>query len=94
VNAYCYRCPLHLTYPSCESGMRQDVENLIQTHERKHRRFIAEPIQEWAASYTAQGIFQDRFQDREEIWRTFYQRRVQTGWGRTGKSGSASSSGK
>src|SRR6266404_4789991 len=34
VNAYCYRCPLHLTYPSCEVACANDVGNLIQTGTR------------------------------------------------------------
>src|SRR5260370_25727762 len=46
VNAYCYRCPLHLTYPSCEVACASDVENLIQTGTSGHiAAFIAEPIQ-------------------------------------------------
>src|SRR6202140_1798999 len=46
VNAYCYRCPLHLTYPSCEVACANDVENLIQTGTSGNiAAFIAEPLQ-------------------------------------------------
>src|SRR5205814_462482 len=46
VNAYCYRCPLHLKYPDCEVACANDVENLIQTGTSGNiAAFIAEPIQ-------------------------------------------------
>src|SRR5262245_37648973 len=46
VNPYCYRCPLGLTYPSCEVKCANDVENLIQTGTSGAiAAFIAEPIQ-------------------------------------------------
>src|SRR5438132_5537239 len=31
INAYCYRCPLGLTYPSCEVRCARDMEDLIRT---------------------------------------------------------------
>ena len=46
VNAYCYRCPYGLTYPSCEVRCAQDVEQVIRTTTSGHiAGFIAEPIQ-------------------------------------------------
>src|SRR6202789_1714396 len=46
VNPYCYRCPLHLTYPSCGVACANDVENVIQTTTSGSiAAFIAEPIQ-------------------------------------------------
>ena len=36
VNPYCYRCPLHLTYPDCGVACAGDVENLIQTGTSGH----------------------------------------------------------
>jgi len=30
-NAYCYRCPFHLTYPNCDLACARDLENAIQT---------------------------------------------------------------
>src|SRR5215469_4801385 len=31
INAYCYRCPLGLTYPNCEVQCARDAEDLIRT---------------------------------------------------------------
>src|SRR5436309_3848550 len=31
LNAYCYRCPLGLTYPSCEVKCAEDMEDLIRS---------------------------------------------------------------
>src|ERR1700677_4922403 len=46
VNPYCYRCPLHLTYPECGVACAKDVENVIQTTTSGSiAAFIAEPIQ-------------------------------------------------
>ena len=45
-NAYCYRCPFGLTYPSCDLKCAKDVEEAIQTTRRRaDRAFLAEPIQ-------------------------------------------------
>src|ERR1700693_36111 len=45
-NAYCYRCPLGLTYPSCEVKCAQDMEEVIRTTTGgRIAGFIAEPIQ-------------------------------------------------
>ena len=46
VNAYCYRCPFGLEYPSCEVKCAQDVEQVIRTTTSgRIAAFIAEPIQ-------------------------------------------------
>jgi alanine-glyoxylate transaminase/(R)-3-amino-2-methylpropionate-pyruvate transaminase len=43
---YCYRCPLKLTYPSCDIQCARDVENVIQSATSgRVGAFIAEPIQ-------------------------------------------------
>ncbi|MDP9169762.1 MAG: aminotransferase class III-fold pyridoxal phosphate-dependent enzyme, partial [Acidobacteriota bacterium] len=45
-NAYCYRCPFGLTYPSCEVRCAQDVKELIRTTTSGQiAGMIAEPIQ-------------------------------------------------
>ena len=46
-NAYCYRCPFGLTYPSCDLKCAKDVEEAIQTTTSQGRiaAFLAEPIQ-------------------------------------------------
>ena len=44
--AYCYRCPLHLTYPSCGVACAEDVRNVIETTTSGDvAAMIAEPIQ-------------------------------------------------
>ena len=46
LNAYCYRCPLGKTYPSCEVACAKDVEATIQTTTSGQiAAFLAEPIQ-------------------------------------------------
>lgn len=43
---YCYRCPLGLTYPSCNVKCARDIEQLIEYETSgKIAAFIAEPIQ-------------------------------------------------
>ena len=45
-NAYCYRCPFGLEYPSCELRCAKDLEELIQTSTSGQvAGMIAEPIQ-------------------------------------------------
>ena len=44
---YCYRCPLHLTYPACDLACARDVERLIQFEGPDQvMAFIGEPIQQ------------------------------------------------
>jgi 4-aminobutyrate aminotransferase-like enzyme len=85
-NAYCYRCPFGLTYPSCEVKCAQDVEELIRsTTGGAVAGFIAEPIQGVAGFITPPKEY---FQIVEKIIRNhggiFISDEVQTGWGRTG----------
>jgi 4-aminobutyrate aminotransferase-like enzyme len=85
-NAYCYRCPLGLTYPSCEVKCAQDMEDLIRTTTSgRIAGFIGEPIQGVAGFVTPPREY---FQIVEKIVRNhgglFISDEVQTGWGRTG----------
>jgi len=85
-NAYCYRCPFGLTYPSCEVKCAQDVEELIRaTTGGAVAGFIAEPIQGVGGFITPPKEY---FQIVERIVRNhgglFISDEVQTGWGRTG----------
>ena len=85
-NAYCYRCPFGLTYPSCEVKCAQDVEELIRTTTSGPiAGFIAEPIQGAGGFITPPKEY---FQIVERIVRNhggnFISDEVQTGWGRTG----------
>jgi 4-aminobutyrate aminotransferase-like enzyme len=85
-NAYCYRCPFGLTYPSCEVKCAQDMEDLIRTTTSGAiAGFIAEPIQGVGGFITPPKEY---FPIVERIVRNhggvFISDEVQTGWGRTG----------
>ena len=85
-NAYCYRCPFGLTYPSCEVKCAQDMEELIRTTTGgRIAGFIGEPIQGVGGFITPPKEY---FQIVEKIVRAhggiFISDEVQTGWGRTG----------
>ena len=87
VNAYCYRCPLGLTYPSCEVRCANDVENLIQTGTSGSiAAFIAEPIQGVGGFITPpKEYFKIVFSIVKKYGGLFIADEVQTGFGRTGK---------
>ncbi|MDX2150085.1 MAG: aspartate aminotransferase family protein [Bryobacteraceae bacterium] len=85
-NAYCYRCPFGLTYPSCEVRCARDVEELIRTTTTgRLAAFIAEPIQGVGGFITPPKEY---FSIVAEIVRRhgglFISDEVQTAWGRTG----------
>jgi 4-aminobutyrate aminotransferase len=85
-NAYCYRCPLGLTYPSCEVKCAQDMEDLIRTTTHGQiAGFIGEPIQGVGGFITPPKEY---FPIVEKIVHNhgglFISDEVQTGWGRTG----------
>ena len=85
-NAYCYRCPFGLTYPSCNLRCATDVEEAIQTTTSgKIAAFIAEPIQGVGGFITPPPEY---FKIVVDIVRkyggVFICDEVQTGWGRTG----------
>jgi len=49
---YCYRCPLHLTYPACDLACARDVERIIQFEDpEQFSAFIGEPIQQGFGAY-------------------------------------------
>ncbi len=84
---YCYRCPLGLTYPSCEIKCAQDIEDLIKTTTiGAVAGFIAEPIQGVGGFITPPPEY---FEIAVDIIRryggVFICDEVQTGFGRTGK---------
>jgi 4-aminobutyrate aminotransferase-like enzyme len=83
---YCYRCPLHLTYPSCGVACAEDVRNVIETTTSGDvAAMIAEPIQGVGGFVTpppeyfsiVKGIL-------DEFDIPFIADEVQTGFGRTG----------
>jgi 4-aminobutyrate aminotransferase-like enzyme len=86
VNAYCYRCPFGLEYPSCEVKCAEDIEQVIRTGTSgKVAAFIAEPIQGVGGFITPPKEY---FKIVTDIVRKygglFIADEVQTAWGRTG----------
>ena len=86
VNAYCYRCPFGLEYPSCGVKCAQDVEQVIRTTTSgRIAAFIAEPIQGVGGFITPPKEY---FRIVSDIVRqyggVFIADEVQTAWGRTG----------
>ena len=86
-NAYCYRCPFGLTYPSCELRCATDVRELIQTSTSgRVAAVLAEPIQGVGGFITPPkeyfAIVADIVREHGGI---FIADEVQSGWGRTGK---------
>ena len=86
VNAYCYRCPFGLTYPSCEVKCAQDIEQVIRTTTSgRVAALIAEPIQGVGGFVTPPKEY---FKIVTDIVRNyggiFISDEVQTAWGRTG----------
>jgi 4-aminobutyrate aminotransferase-like enzyme len=86
VNAYCYRCPFGLQYPSCEVKCAQDIEQVIRTTTSgRVAALIAEPIQGVGGFITPPKEY---FKIVTDIVRNyggiFISDEVQTGWGRTG----------
>lgn len=86
VNAYCYRCPFGLEYPSCEVKCAQDIEQVIRTTTSgRVAGLIAEPIQGVGGYITPPKEY---FKIVTDIVRKyggiFISDEVQTAWGRTG----------
>src|SRR5271157_2032303 len=87
VNPYCYRCPLHLTYPSCNVACANDVESVIQTTTSGSiAAFIAEPIQGVGGFITPPPeYFKIVYRIVKNYGGLFISDEVQTGFGRTGR---------
>src|SRR4029077_1449497 len=86
LNAYCYRCPLGLTYPSCDVKCARDMEDMIRTStSQRIAGFIAEPIQGIAGFITPpKEYFEIVAGIVKKFGGLFISDEVQTGWGRTG----------
>ena len=86
-NAYCYRCPFGLTYPSCDLKCATDVEEAIQTMTSQGRvaAFLAEPIQGVGGFIMPpKEYFKEIVGIIRKYGGLFIADEVQTGWGRTG----------
>jgi 4-aminobutyrate aminotransferase-like enzyme len=86
LNAYCYRCPLGATYPSCDVRCARDMEDLIRTSTSgRLAAFIAEPIQGVGGFVTPpKEYFEIVTGIVKKYGGLFIADEVQTGWGRTG----------
>ncbi len=86
LSPYCYRCPLGLTYPSCEVKCAQDIEELIRTETTgRPAAFLAEPIQGVGGFITPpKEYFQIAVGIVRKFGGLFICDEVQTGFGRTG----------
>jgi 4-aminobutyrate aminotransferase len=86
VNAYCYRCPYDLTYPSCEVRCANDVEEVIRSSTNgRIAGFIAEPIQGVGGFITPpKEYFPIVAGIVKKYGGVFISDEVQTAWGRTG----------
>ena len=86
-NAYCYRCPFGLTYPSCDLKCAKDAEEAIQTMTSQGRvaAFLAEPIQGVGGFIVPpKEYFKEIVGIIKKYGGLFIADEVQTGWGRTG----------
>lgn len=86
LNAYCYRCPLGATYPSCGVRCARDLEEMIRTSTSgRLAAFIAEPIQGVGGFITPpKEYFEIVHGIVKKHGGLFISDEVQTGWGRTG----------
>jgi len=49
---YCYRCPVHLSYPGCDIACARDIERIIQFEDPTQiSALIGEPIQQGFGAY-------------------------------------------
>jgi 4-aminobutyrate aminotransferase-like enzyme len=86
VAPYCYRCPLHLTYPSCGVACAKDIEEVIRTTTTgRIAGFLAEPIQGVGGFITPPPeYFEIAVGIVKKYGGLFLCDEVQTGFGRTG----------
>jgi 4-aminobutyrate aminotransferase-like enzyme len=86
VSPYCYRCPLHLQYPSCGIACAKDIEELIRTTTTgRIAGFLAEPIQGVGGFITPPPeYFEIAVGIVKKYGGLFLCDEVQTGFGRTG----------
>ncbi|MBI1951470.1 MAG: aspartate aminotransferase family protein [Acidobacteria bacterium] len=87
VAPYCYRCPLKLTYPSCEVACARDVEEVIQTATSGRVAGILAEVIIGSGGFLVppKEYFQIVADTVRRAGGLFIADEVQTGWARTGK---------
>ena len=85
---YCYRCPLHLEYPSCGIACAGDIEELIQTTTTGEiAAFMAETVLGVGGFIVPPpGYFEKAYEIARRYGGVCIADEVQTAWGRTGDS--------
>ncbi|MBN2561123.1 MAG: aspartate aminotransferase family protein [Phycisphaerae bacterium] len=83
---YCYRCPLGLTYPSCDMKCARDIGDVINfSTAGRIACFIAEPIMGVGGAVTPpKEYFQVAYEEVRKAGGLCIADEVQTGFGRTG----------
>jgi adenosylmethionine-8-amino-7-oxononanoate aminotransferase len=84
---YCYRCPLKLTYPSCQMACLDPVEQILKERHRELAGFIIEPLVQAAAGMlTSPPGYLKRIRELCTKYNVLLiADEVATGFGRTGK---------
>jgi adenosylmethionine---8-amino-7-oxononanoate aminotransferase len=84
---YCYRCPLKLTYPSCQMACLDPIERILKERHRELAGFIIEPLVQAAAGMlTSPPGYLKRIRELCTKYNILLiADEVATGFGRTGK---------
>ena len=84
---YCYRCPLRLTYPSCQMACLDPIEQIIKERHRELAGFIIEPLVQAASGMiTSPPGYLKRVRELCTRYHVLLiADEVATGFGRTGK---------
>ena len=84
---YCYRCPLSLTFPSCQMACLDPIERILKERHRKLAGFIIEPLVQAAAGMlTSPPGYLKRIRELCTKYNVLLiADEVATGFGRTGK---------
>lgn len=84
---YCYRCPLALTYPSCQMACLDPIEQLLKARHREIAGFVIEPLVQAAAGMimSPPGYLKHIRELCTKYHVLLIADEVATGFGRTGK---------
>ena len=84
---YCFRCPINLTYPSCQLACIEPIEKIMSAYRQDLAGFIIEPIIQAAAGMIVQPPgYLSRIRELCTKYRVLLiADEVATGFGRTGK---------